>query len=154
MIGQFREPFPVKPYRLEGDDFECEGESLTKQSEADACDINKIMARYVNTGVIEHIKENAAQYLDLPHQLEYQDAVNLVLSSQSAFAAMPAEIRARFANSPAMFLQFVDANPDYLEKLGIGSKAELVASVAAPAPGPAAAPAAAEGAAPAAAVVK
>lgn len=152
VIGKFREPFPDKPYRLPGDDFECEGETLAKQSEADACDINLIMARYVKTGVIEHVRENAGQYLHLPRQFEYQDAVNVVLNSESAFAAMPAEIRARFGNSPAAFLQFADQNADYLEKLGIVSPdAPLVAPGVPAAPAGGAAPVAP--AAPAAPVV-
>lgn len=117
---KFRYPFPDKVVRLPGDDFECEGVSLTKQSEADACDINRIMERYVNTGVLEHVRENAGRYADLPPQMDYQQAVHTVRESEKAFLAMPAQIRARFENDPARFLAFAEQNPDdYLVQLGI-----------------------------------
>lgn len=117
---KFRYPFPDKLERMPGDDFECVGPSLTKQSEAEACDINSIMERYVNTGVLEHVRENAGRYADLPLQFDYQQAVNMVMESEKAFLAMPASIRARFENDPARFLAFAEEHPDdYLVQLGI-----------------------------------
>lgn len=118
--GKFRYPFPDKVERLPGDDFACEGVSLTKQSEAESCDINAIMQRYVNTGVLEHVRENAGRYADLPLQFDYQQAVHMVMESEKAFLAMPAPIRARFDNDPGRFLAFAEEHPDdYLVQLGI-----------------------------------
>lgn len=128
---KFRMPYPDKVERLPGDDFTPEGPSLTKQSEAEACDINAIMARYVNTGVIEHLRENPGRFEDLPVSLEYQDALNMAKAAESAFALMPAEIRARFDNSPLKFLAFADENEDFLEKLGIVPPRESDAAVSA-----------------------
>lgn len=128
-MAKFRMPFPDKFERLAGDDFFPEGTSLTKQSEAEACDINAIMARYVNTGVIEHVRENPGAFRDLPMQVEYHDACNLVKAAESSFALLPAEIRAQFDNSPVKFLQFADASDqDVLERLGIVAKREEMAA--------------------------
>lgn len=145
---KFKYPFPDKVERAPGDDTLIVGKSLTKQSEADACDINQIVHRYINTGVIEHLREKPDVFMDLGTQLEFQDALELVRNAQYSFAIMPAEIRGRFDNDPAKFLAFVDENDDFLFKLGIApapesGAAEAAAAVAAPAGElPAAAPAA------------
>lgn len=145
---KFRYPFPDKVERFPGDDTLIEGKSLTKASEADACDINQIVQRYMKDGVLEHVRSNPGVYDDVATSLEFQDALELVRNAQYSFAIMPAEIRARFDNDPAQFLRFVDENEDFLFKLGIvpgpeSAAAEAAAAVAAPAGElPAAAPAA------------
>lgn len=125
---KFRYPFPDKVERLPGDDFVPEGKSLTLQSEAEGCDINVIVSRYLKTGVLDHVRENQGMFLDLPPQLEYQDALGIVRASEQAFAVLPAEIRAQFNNSPQQFLQFADSNEDYLEKLGLAPGKESAAA--------------------------
>lgn len=130
-MPKFRMPYPDKVERLEGDDFVCEGPSLTLQSDAESCDINVIVARYHKTGVIEHVRENAGLFVDLPPSLEYQDALGIVKAAGEAFAMMPAEIRAQFNNNAQQFLAFADANEDYLEKLGIVPHREEMAAEAA-----------------------
>lgn len=127
-MAKFRMPYPDKVERMEGDDFECDGPSLTLQSEAESCDINVIVSRYHKTGVIEHVRENAGLFVDLPPQLEYQDALGVVKAAGEAFAMMPAEIRAQFNNDAGRFLDFADQNEDYLEKLGIVPKREEMAA--------------------------
>lgn len=93
----------------------CLDESRTKQSEAESCEINNIMARYEKTGLLEHINENG-RYEDLPDGIEYHDALNLVLEAQQSFDDLPATIRKEFDNEPAKFLSFVE-NPDNIEAL-------------------------------------
>lgn len=125
---KFRLPYPDKPERLPGDDFECVGPSLAKQAEAEACDINLIMARYVKTGVIEHVRDNPGTFQDLPTSMEFQDALEMSKAAQGAFDLLPAEMRAQFGNDPVKFLQFADANEDYMEKLGIVPRKETLAA--------------------------
>lgn len=122
----FRKPFPDKVERLPGDDFKCVGPSLTKQADAEACDINLIVAKYHKTGHLEHVREHMGAFEFLPDQMEYQEALAAVSAADMAFAAIPAEIRAQFSNSAALFLQFAEQNPgDYLEKLGLVPPAEI-----------------------------
>ena len=89
--------------------------SLTKQSFTDECDINKIMARFEKTGVIEHANEHQGQYGDFTVS-DYHSALNAVIAAQDSFNSLPAKIRARFKNDPSEFLDFVN-NPDNVQEL-------------------------------------
>lgn len=87
--------------------------SMTRQSEMDACDIHNILKQFSQTGFEELVRQNAArgQYADLTSLPDYQEALDIVLSSQAAFAALPSQVRERFQNDPARFVQFL-ADPD------------------------------------------
>lgn len=95
--------------------------SLTKQSEADACDINKIMGQFERTGLLPHVMQYGGRYEDLGDATTYHDAMNAVVSAQEAFESLPANIRSRFGNDPAAFLDFVndDANRDEMARMGL-----------------------------------
>lgn len=97
--------------------------SMTKQSFADQCDINKILKQYKMTGQIRHISAKAAigSYEDLPEPQDFQEAMNLVIASEKSFATLPSHVRARFGNDPAQFLGFMadPSNQDEIIKLGL-----------------------------------
>lgn len=99
----------------------CDEPSLTKQSESDACDINKIMARYEKDGVLRHVSENAPFYADVSQVPDYQAALEVVQKADELFMSMPAELRAKFDNDPQVYFDFVSnpANKAELEKLGL-----------------------------------
>lgn len=90
--------------------------SLAKQSMADECDINNIMAQYEKTGLINFNNTIQGQYLDLPDSITYHEAQNAVLAAQAAFDLLPAQIRAKFHNDPAAFLDW-SQNPSNLDEL-------------------------------------
>lgn len=46
------------------------GPSRTQQHFMDSCDINKILAKYRKTGVIEHVKRAKAMYGDFSEYVE------------------------------------------------------------------------------------
>lgn len=102
--------------------------SLTKQDQADACDVNRIIRQYSATGVWSHVNERAQQgaYVDLSSAPEYQDALNVIARSNEAFESLPAAVRERFQNDPARFLDFMadSANVDEAIKLGLAVKVE------------------------------
>lgn len=90
-------------------DIDFEGEvSLTKQSEAEACDINNIMKRYEQTGLLPDSNGRQPTFADFSTMETYQEAMNIVSQANSSFHSLPAEIRARFQNDPAQFLGFVE----------------------------------------------
>lgn len=90
-------------------DISFEGEvSLTKQSEAEACDINVIMKRYEATGFLPQSDGRTPQYGDFSTMETFQEALHIVSSANASFYALPAEIRARFQNDPAQFLGYVE----------------------------------------------
>lgn len=105
--------------------------SLTQQHFKEETDINTIVERF---GITGEIPTNVRVPLEGDFSegvLDYQSALNAVLQADNAFMQMPADIRARFHNNPAEFLEFVhdEANRDEAVKLGI-----VVAPAAPPAP--------------------
>lgn len=98
----------------------CKDKSRTRQSEAKACDINVIMARYTKTGIIP-VQMREAFYADVSEMTDYRQVVDRIKFASEFFMRQPAELRARFANDPAMFLDFVadPANRDELVELGL-----------------------------------
>ena len=95
--------------------FETTGSSMTKQSDKDRCDINRIVKGYQRTGVVSHSNGLQASYGDATG-VDFQDAMNLVVNAENAFMALPANVRARFANDPAQFLEFT-SNEENMEEM-------------------------------------
>lgn len=93
----------------------------TRQSFKEECDINLMMAKFQRTGQLTHVRESLGTYGDYSNVDDYQSALNNVKAAESAFAAMPANIRDRFQNDAAQFLEFMDNpdNQDEAEDLGL-----------------------------------
>lgn len=90
--------------------------SLTKQSFAKEADINNIMSKYEKTGIVEHVMSSPGQFGDFSEPLDYQEALNKINAAQSLFDALPAQVRQKFENDPALFLEFAQ-NPENYDKL-------------------------------------
>lgn len=94
--------------------------SRTKQEFKDECDINRIMAKYVQTGVLPG-NVAVGRYGDFSAVGSYQEALATVFAADAQFQALPAEVRDEFGNSPARFLAAV-ADPSQkarFQKLGL-----------------------------------
>lgn len=99
-----------------GIDFKDE-KSLAVQSEKDNCDINKIVAKGLQAGLVEHVNKFRGEYLDLSEApLDYHDAMLQVTEAREAFEALPSDIRKKFRNDPAAFYDYV-SDPDNQERL-------------------------------------
>jgi len=96
------------------------GESRAKQSMKDECDINNILRQYQKTGVINHVRDNPGQYVDLPEVPDYQEALNIVIAAGEAFDSLPGSVRQRFNNDAATFLEFMDEENNYDESVELG----------------------------------
>lgn len=96
------------------------GETMAKQSHKAECDINTILAKYIKTGVLSHVRAGGT-YEDMPGPMEFQDAMNLVIEAERMFLEMPAKLRSRFQNDPKELLQFCSdpANKDEAIALGL-----------------------------------
>lgn len=110
--------------------------SKTKQASKDECDVNRIVKRFNETGHVSHVRNGQPLYGDFDTVETFHEAMNIVTNAQEQFALLPAEIRKRFANDPASFLQFVGdpANADELVKMGLATKRETPAPAVPPAP--------------------
>lgn len=99
--------------------------SMTEQSHAEECDINRIMAKYIQTGVCNHISKYEGSYGDFK-SLEFADALEIVTAGDQMFSELPAAARAHFQNDPYVFMRFMEANPDtkVLAQLGLTLRRE------------------------------
>ena len=97
------------------------GEGRTKQSEKDACDINRIMKTFARTGKLPDHLIKSGVYSDVSQYGDFQEAQNIILRAQSQFDLLPSQLRKRFDNDPAVFLAaFNDpANEAYFREMGL-----------------------------------
>lgn len=85
--------------------------SPTKQSDAEAADINFIMKRYEQTGLLPDAEGRRPIVGDFSTMETYHEAMQVVAEANSSFFALPAEIRAKFQNDPGQFLAYVEKAP-------------------------------------------
>lgn len=99
----------------------CDTPSMTRQADAEDCDINVMMAKYQATGVEPRVNPRSPQWGDFSSVLGFQDALNVVRQSEADFMLLPAEVRDRFGNNPAGMLEFLadEKNRDEAERLGL-----------------------------------
>jgi len=94
--------------------------SRTQQHFRDECDINTILERFNITGQLP-VGSVQPQYGDFSGITDYQSALNAVMAAQDSFLQLPAKIRAKFDNDPALFVEFAsdEANKDEMKALGL-----------------------------------
>jgi phage internal scaffolding protein len=94
--------------------------SRTKQSFRDECDINHILRQFNVTGQLP-VGSVQPQYGDFSGITDYQSALNAVMAAQDSFLQLPAKVRAKFDNDPALFVEFAsdEANRDEMKALGL-----------------------------------
>lgn len=109
----------------------CKDPTLTKQSFAEEVDINTIVRRFNITGELP-TNVRMPEYGDFEGIFDFTSAMNAIRAAQESFDAMPADVRSRFHNDPAQFVDFCSnqANRQEAEKLGLVS-AEALAKAAA-----------------------
>ncbi len=100
-------------------------EPMTRQSEADQADINKILERFAKSGIVP-IVERPGEFLDVSEIGDFRQALEQVSIAREYFGRLPADVRLRFDNDPAALLDAVNdaARHDELVKLGILEKGE------------------------------
>lgn len=122
-----------KPYaKHERQRFDTGSDSRAKQSFKDESDINNIMAKYLKTGVLDYVKENAGQYLDLPEGMDYQSAMNITIAAGEAFDNLPGSIRKRFDNNAVEFLDFMNDEDTLEEQVELGLREKMPEEVEPP----------------------
>ena len=90
-------------------------ESMTAQEFAPFCDVNRIIARWEKTGVLEHTARFQGQYGVFVGPESYHAAMNRIMDVQSMFNTLPARMREEFGNDPGAFLRYVGDPENYEE---------------------------------------
>lgn len=104
----------------------CLDKTLAQQHFRDETDINTIVERFHITGELP-TTVRMPTYADFGGPFDFQTAMNAIRSAEESFAAMPANVRARFHNNPAEFVDFCD-DPENLSearRLGLVPAAEV-----------------------------
>lgn len=91
----------------------------TEQSHKDQCNINKIIRKYDNTGIISHVSKIEGKYGDMTG-LELKSAMDMVIDAKNMFDKLPSEIRKRFRNSPEELIEFMEHPENREEAIELG----------------------------------
>lgn len=92
------------------------GELVTKQADAQATDINLIVQRWTQTGVVPPGQRKAPMYGDFSGPMDLLSAFERVDQAQAQFEALPSAVRDFCQNDPVRFLSLC-ADPAQLGKL-------------------------------------
>lgn len=118
--------YDYKNFQKPGIDFPIDdplSRSKAVQSDMDAADINKIMARYEKTGVIIDPQgiERKPMFGDFTQFQNYHAMLSAVRDADRYFLTLPAPLRNRFDNDVQKFVEFCEnpANKAELIKLGL-----------------------------------
>lgn len=99
--------------------------SLTKQSFKDECDINKIVKRFKKIHGVEMIDTlhgyASGNYGDFSNVTDYRSALEQIDIANDLFMNLPPEVRRKFDNDAALFLDYCQnpSNADELVKMGL-----------------------------------
>jgi phage internal scaffolding protein len=99
--------------------------SMTKQSFADECNINNIMAKFAKTGLLDFVNQNEPHYGEIS-PVDFQQAMNTVIAAQEMFDGLPGDLRQRFDDDPAKFLAFVEDPAKIDESIALGIRVKRV----------------------------
>lgn len=92
-------------------------EPITEQSHKSEVDINNIIRRH-GTDMIQKtamLQSQTFQFDDVTGN-DFQEAMFKINKAQESFDSLPSQIRKRFDNNPAVFLDYVQ-NPDNLAEM-------------------------------------
>lgn len=106
---------------------------VTDGSQAAELDVNQIIRRAQKSGILPGADIERV-YADVSYSKDYHSALNIILQANKQFMGLEAELRARFDNDPAKFMDFMHdpKNVEEMISLGLAERRE------APTPQPAA----------------
>jgi len=100
--------------------------SMTKQADLKRACIHNILNKYEKTGLLPQRK---AQPIEgpVPDVNSYHQAMTILVEAQTAFNELPSDIREKFNNNPAEFLEFVndEENQEEMKEMGLTNPEEV-----------------------------
>ena len=124
---EFRTPYNTDNTKFSG--VSC-GPGLTRASDAEFCDINRILGDALQYGTpINHVNHGQAVFGDVSNLPDIAEAFDLVNAAQASFMALPSALRKLLDNDPRNLEGWLmdEANRDDAIKYGL---------IEPPAPGP------------------
>lgn len=113
--------------------------SLTVQSDIEKSDINAILKRYDQVGIIDHLAAVDAQFLDVSQFEDFHDVMQQAKAAEAVFMRLPSKLREVFDHDASKWLdaahdpEKVEALRPQLEALGV---LDPLPAPATPAPNP------------------
>lgn len=98
----------------------CADPSLAVQDQRDEVDINTIVRRFgIGEIPVQPLPEHYGDLSQVPR--DFQGMLNAVQALEAPFHQLPADLRSRFGNDPARFVEFtqLESNRDEMERLGL-----------------------------------
>lgn len=94
--------------------------SMTQQQFKEETDINTIVKRFGITGQVP-TSIRMPSYMDFSEVVDYQSALNTMLSAEQSFLQLPSSVRERFGGDPGKFVEFCsdDRNIEEARRLGL-----------------------------------
>jgi len=80
---------------------------MTQQHGKEEADINTIVNRFLKTGLLPQVPLPPS-YQNFGDVFDFQSAMDTIKQANDSFLALPANVRARFQNDPAIFVAYVD----------------------------------------------
>jgi len=102
--------------------------SATSQEFLEEVNINTIMSRYINRGILPSGNPRRPLYGDFMSVGDFMEAQNRFITAREQFMALPASLRQKLNNNPAEFLVWVTdpSNKDEATRLGLLQAAQTV----------------------------
>ena len=108
--------------RVQTTDF---GESLTVQSDRDKSEIKSILSRYEQIGIIDHLAQVDAKFMDVSEFTDFRDLMQQQKEAEHVFNSLPSKVREAFDHDVSAWLdaahdpRSLEARRPQLEKLGL-----------------------------------
>lgn len=96
------------------------GETLTEQNHKERVQIQNILHRYTKTGMLLHVNSLEGTYGDFPNHIDFKTMQDTIAAAKSMFESIPAQIRAKFDNNPAKFLEKVHDTKEHEALIEMG----------------------------------
>ena len=99
-------------------------DGLTEQHHAESTNINKILAQFMETGILPTSTKDA-QYGDVSEH-DFQEVQNQLANAKTLFEELPDPVKAQFDNKPFKFLHFAEdpKNMEALVEMGLANAPE------------------------------
>ena len=96
-----------------------QNDGRTQQHQKDECDINLIIKRHSPDQLAMIASQNEGNYGDAT-SIDYHAAQNIITNANTMFEELPSDIRNKFDNDPASFLDFTSNEANYAEMREMG----------------------------------